>query len=344
MSRILMTGFTSFQCNVLRKRNPLYSGASALYYALTNRGHTVVNSKPPIENVDALREFDAILCGLYSLGAIVSGSAEMSLLLVSQAQDHGIPVTFYLDDWHLGPFSGTEKSLRRHFLFLNKKNPSAELVLKNIPTIAKTLDELRFGGFAGNKAKVLIPWFNWVTNDGPEKKIKWPKGVLHRYDPTNLFPVVPTNEISLFAKRKSWVLSSRYDFTKVTNQMTKDGSVWPITRFGCRKTKDFLVKNELDLLNAAYAPNWGVISHPYPAPLQGQWRNRFMFAFWAGCVVYAQGLERVSAPYMYSLVEMENMTSLQLRTLHLEQSRAYFANCQPKSEVEDYIEKLVLGH
>jgi len=191
--------------------------------------------------------------------------------------------------------------------------------------------------FSGKAVRVLLPWFQWVENNEPENIFRWPDGTIIRYDPTNLFPVIPVNQVD---KARAWVLSSRYDFyKKVKDEMN---SSWPIIRYGCKKAGDNLVPNELDLLDAAYAPNWGIISHPYPKKLQGQWRNRFMFAAWCGSIIHATGLEVIpDTCYDYSNNWIERGSDKDLREIAECQAQLYNQWCWSRERASVFVNGVV---
>jgi len=85
--KILMTGFTPNQCNIMRKKNPLYSGANAIFHALTNQGNSVVNVVP--DNVDDVTEYDAIVCGLYSFFSFTAAYGTTLALILANAREKG---------------------------------------------------------------------------------------------------------------------------------------------------------------------------------------------------------------------------------------------------------------
>jgi hypothetical protein len=263
--------------------------------------------------------------------------------MLSKFRETNTPVTFFLDDWHLQliasglkTFRGDERQLRRHMKLLHNGDKYWNVLDANVLDIMSVYSELYKGEFANAPAKVLIPWFMWVTNFGPEDMLHWPKGVLQRYDPTNLFPkiqvAVPPH------KERNWILSSRYDMSK---QVTEMNASWPVIRYGCKKNGDNIVPNELDLLDAAYAPNWGIISHAYPPRAQGQWRNRFMFADWTGSILYTTGLECIDDNFKHTVQELEQFDDVELSMLAHEQAAAYRANCWSKESAVAVINNVV---
>ena len=325
--RIFMTGVTSFQSNINRPVNHLYSGASALQYAL-RENHEVMNGSPwDVEKFPGgVAHFDLILCGLYTISAIVSGGAESSALLVREAMNQHVPVIFYVDDWHLNSIASGYKNLsdparayqvERHAKLTTKEPDRVKTLLDNIAGIQYVYRIIHNGRFPDQPFKVLVPTFPWCMRELKESMMtmfNWGSESIKLYDPTNVFPPVPCERVAPEDKAREWVLSSRYDQSKFVEHLHRQGLQWPIKSYGCRKNGDELLPNELDLVEQAYAPRWGVLSHSYPSALQGQWRNRFMFASTAKSIVYCEGKEADPELMRYSLREIETMSTDQLAT------------------------------
>lgn len=326
--KVGMTGVTSFQCNIQRPVNHLYSGASALYYALKdeNGADAVYNGTPWDILKLGVRSFDVIFCGLYTISSLVSGGAESSALVINEAVSKGVPIVFYVDDWHLPGIASCYKTMgdpvrryqvERHARLMTKDGEHLATILQHIAAVQNAYRMISKGSLPSQPFKVLFPSFPWCMSGLKHNILKmfgWGEDSVVLYDPTNLFPKVE-NTYQGKQKAREWVLSSRYDQSKFVNHLQSIGMRWPVKSYGCRKNGDELLRNELDLVSQAYAPRWGVLSHTYPSILQGQWRNRFMFASFANSIIFCEGAEAHPAlMHGYSIHEIENFSDTELQS------------------------------
>lgn len=345
--RILMTGHTTFQCGINRPINHLYSGASALYYGLRDE-HEVDNLPPTTVMANlSLEKYDIILCGLYAAASISSRYGETCLLMLDMAEKSGKRVVFYLDDWHLNLMSSGYRNLSmpskayqlaRHARLLYKNSPWLDIVLDNMDNIQRTMHKIQYNKYADGNMRVLIPMLPWCEDQlrtNVKKHFSWGDDTIILYDPTELFPKFDVRSVSPDDKSREWVVSSRYDQTKFIGHLKSSGMTWPTKSYGCKKTGDEILKNELDLPNEAYAPRWGILSHAYPASMQGQWRNRFMFACMSQSIIYCEGAEagRGLLP-SGGISEIERMSNIELRNLAQSQKSWIDSRTWPLSKLK----------
>ena len=307
--KVQITGITSNQLNILRKRNPLYSAARGIYDGLKSSGYEVTNSS---EDEDA----DVLYYGLYALNSFVSGGFLKTASILANAIKKGKRIVYFVDDWHI---DGIGKSLFAgasnvdgYFRFGAKLLGRAP-TQQEIDDVTTSLNHIMF-----SKAPMIMHTLPWLLNEEDIRMSLSQALLMHDsrvrlYDPT---PFIDWNvgEVNTENKQRAWVLTSRYDFRKQIGKIMH--SEWPIRIFGCKKVEDStIVPNEVDLVRAAYAVNWGTISHPYPEKLQGQWRNRYMFSSIAKSVVAAFGKETRNMKTFIDAHDIEAMDNTQLKEL-----------------------------
>lgn len=315
--RIQITGITSNQLNIRRTRNPLYSAAKGIYDGLESLEIGEVRNTPEELNSDTL------FYGLYALNSFVSGGFLKTAETLAAAARNNKNVVFFVDDWHL---PGIGKSLSASAASVDKYFRFGKKLLGREPTIKEYADvQTSLEYFVSSGAPVIVHVLPWLVNDSECRRnfaeaLCVRESRIHLYDPTPLIrwefpPRIPVG------KKKQWVIASRYDFRKLIDKQMLH--TWPIEYWGCKKVPGFHeTRDEIDLVNLAYRPNWGLVSHPYPPALQGQWRNKFKFAIEAGSIVVAFGKERIST-YDRPCLQIEDMDDGELYELAELQKREH---------------------
>jgi hypothetical protein len=313
--KVQITGITSNQVNIMRPKNPLFSAARALLDGLNSiDGVEAVNSK---EDVNP----DVLFYGLYALNSFVSGGFIQTSQRLAEAAMRDKKIVFFVDDWHL---DGIGKSIKACY-----DNPEGywrfgKKLLGRDPSHMEQIGvRASLSIIQESDAPVMVHVLPWLLDD-EECRHDYARALcvdedrVILYDPTSLIQWGIRKQIGK-QKDRAWVLSSRYDFRKQVGKLMQN--TWPIKVFGCKKVEGAtIVPNEVDLVEAAYMPNWGVISHPYPSNLQGQWRNRFVFSEATGSVVAAFGREKRNMHTFYSVQDIEAMNDANLAELAHAQS------------------------
>jgi len=336
--KILMTGCTGNQCKVRRDKNPLYSNALGVLIALENLGHDVDN-RLPLREDERIDDYDELVMGLYNPAGLAAGQAPQAMMTAFKAFEAGVKVRFFVDDWAVdsigaglrGESRRSETSLTSHIKFVVGDGEQSWIANEAVKVAAT----YRVVGNMKNY-KVICPLFAWVKENRLAEASGWPSQNIRTLDPTPLFPVI---EVEPQPKVRQWVLSSRHDFSSFIDEIRSKGSQWPVIRYGHKKSGDNIVKNELDLLDAAYAPNWGILSHPYKPELQGQWRNRYLFATWTNSIIYGVGNEVKDLPSYFNLPigVIERMSDTELEVLALEQRVTHNQMCGTLDKAMDTV-------
>jgi len=313
--KIQITGVTSNQLNIRRKKNPLFSAAKGLLdYFETNEKHEILNTSDIMES-------DVLLYGLYSLNSFVSGGFLKTAENIVTSIDNR-KVVYFVDDWHIDGIgknlSACSKDVDGYLRFgeklLGRKATSTER-----DTYDKALKHMM-----NSWAPILVHVLPWLVDD-EECRDNYAKALcvdpdrIVLYDPSLFIEWnVPKPIKTVYDKQRQWVVASRYDFTKFVNKTMQP--TWPVLYYGCKKVPNAkFVPNEVDLVEAAYRPNWGIVSHPYPEHLQGQWRNRFMFSCISHSVILAYGKETKNMRTFLSRGEIEKMSDKALESLAIMQ-------------------------
>lgn len=313
--KIQITGVTSNQLNIRRKKNPLFSAAKGLLdYFETNEKHEILNTSDIMES-------DVLLYGLYSLNSFVSGGFLKTAENITKAIGNR-KIVYFVDDWHIDGIgknlSACSKDVDGYLRFgeklLGRKATSTER-----DTYDKALKHMM-----NSWAPILVHVLPWLVDD-EECRDNYAKALcvdpdrIVLYDPSLFIEWnVPKPIKTVYDKQRQWVVASRYDFTKFVNKTMQP--TWPVLYYGCKKVPNAkFVPNEVDLVEAAYRPNWGIVSHPYPEHLQGQWRNRFMFSCISHSVILAYGKETKNMRTFLSRGEIEKMSDKALESLAIMQ-------------------------
>jgi len=308
---IQITGVTSNQLNIRRKKNPLFSAAKGLLDFFENE-------KYEVKNIPELVESDILLYGLYSLNSWVSGGFLKTADVLINAVKKNKKIVFFVDDWHLDSIGKNITACSKDIdgdLKFGEKMLKRKATFEERETYRKALEFI-----VNSDTKILVHVLPWLINDEECKEnfanalnVDINRVVL--YDPTMFLNWdVPKPKKEFYDKDKAWVVASRYDFTRFVNKTMKP--TWPVIYYGCKKVPNAnFVPDEVDLVEAAFRPNWGIVSHPYPSHLQGQWRNKFVFSSLAESIILAYGKEKQNMATFLDRQDIEKMPVSVLETL-----------------------------
>lgn len=309
--KVQITGVTSNQLNIRRKKNPLFSAAKGLLDFFENE-------KYDVENTPEVVDTDILLYGLYSLNSFVSGGFLKTAEVLTNAIKENKKIALFVDDWHLDSIgkniTACSKDIDGYLRFGEKM-----LKRKATPKEREEYEKaLKF--IVSSSAPILVHVLPWLVDD-EECKQNYAKALnvdesrVILYDPTMFLNWdLPKPKQEYYAKNKAWVVASRYDFTRFVNKIMKP--TWPVIYYGCKKVPNAnFVPNEGDLVETAFRPNWGLVSHPYPAHLQGQWRNKFVFSGLAKSIILAYGKEKQDMTTFFDRQDIEKMSISVLEAL-----------------------------
>lgn len=307
-----ITGVTSNQLNIRRKKNPLFSAAKGLLDYFEKDGGYEVSNTPELMDTDVL------LYGLYSLNSFVSGGFLKTAENITHALDNNKKVVFFVDDWHL---DGIGKNLYECSLNVDGYLRFGEKMLGRKATVEeKLMYDRALQHICNSDAPILVHVLPWLV-DNDECRYNFANALMVDmerivlYDPTMFISWdTPKPLYEKYEKQRNWVVASRYDFTRFVKKTMQP--TWPVIYYGCKKVENAkFVPNEVDLVEYAFRPNWGLVSHPYPNHLQGQWRNKFAFASISKSVILAYGKERCGIGSFMTRGEIEKMSDQTLESL-----------------------------
>lgn len=313
--KIQITGVTSNQLNIRRKKNPLFSAAKGLLDYFEADQHNEVINTPELTDADIL------LYGLYSLNSFVSGGFLKTAESITKSIDNR-KVVFFVDDWHIDSIGknllACSKNVDGYLRFGEK------LLGRKATSSERDVYDKALKYIMNSWAPILVHVLPWLVDDD-ECRNDYAKALcvdpdrIVLYDPSLFIEWdVPKPAKTIYDKQRQWVVASRYDFSRFVNKTMQPS--WPVLYYGCKKIPNAnFVPNEVDLVEAAFRPNWGVVSHPYPEHLQGQWRNKFMFSCISHSVILAYGKETRNMRTFLSRSEIEKMNEATLRTLAVAQ-------------------------
>lgn len=313
--KVQITGVTSNQLNIRRKKNPLFSAAKGLLDYFEAQKECEVFNTPDIMDSDVL------LYGLYSLNSFVSGGFLKTAENITTSIDNR-KIVFFVDDWHI---DGIGKNLMACSKDVDGYLRFGEKLLgRNVTTSERATYDKALKFIMNSWAPILVHVLPWLVDD-EECRDDYAKALcvdpdrIVLYDPSLFIEWnVPKPAKMAYDKQRKWVVASRYDFSRFVNKTMQP--TWPVLYYGCKKIPNAsFVPDEVDLVEAAFRPNWGVVSHPYPSHLQGQWRNKFMFSCISHSVIYACGRETKGMRTFLSRGEIEKMSDAALSTLAVSQ-------------------------
>lgn len=309
--KVQITGVTSNQLNIRRKRNPLFSAAKGLLDYFENENYEV-------ENTPNWTDPDVLLYGLYSLNSFVSGGFLKTAKCIDQAITNNKKIIFFVDDWHIDSIGknldACSKNIDGYLRFGEK------LLGRKVSYEERCMYQRVLNFIMNSQSKILIHVLPWLINDDEclhnfSKSLMMNYKRVILYDPTLFIRwEVPKPKLEKYDKKRAWIVASRYDFTKFVKRTMKP--TWPVIYYGCKKIEGAkIVPNEVDLVEDAFRPNWGIVSHPYPEHLQGQWRNKFAFSGISKSIILAYGKEAEKIGSFITKGEIERMNDATLESL-----------------------------
>lgn len=335
--KIQITGITSNQLNIRRKRNPLFSAAKGLldYFEAENY---------EVKNVPEWQDPDILLYGLYSLNSFVSGGFLKTAECIYNSIKNNKKIVFFVDDWHIDSIGknlmGCSNNIDGYLKFGEK------LLGREASSEEKFIYTSALDFIVNSSSPILVHVLPWLVDDEEciddfSKSLVVDRKRIITYDPTLFIKWdVPKPLYETYDKLRTWVVASRYDFSRFVSKTMKPN--WDVIYYGCKKIPDFkLVPNEVDLVEYAFRPNWGILSHPYPKHLQGQWRNKFAFSGISKSVILTYGRETKNMSTLkISCSEIEMMSDENLKNLakaQLDEMTSWFDYAKSSSRIQEAI-------
>lgn len=329
--RIMITGMTRQQCG-----RPHQLGAQTITQmykdALRHAGHDVIHDAfDGSPGLDLVVRCDAIMVGLSPLSSVTSHHMYYALHAITVAQNHGIPLTLYVDDWKYPAIV-----------------PSLEAVLKRPDTLVKDFFAKRpgWGYYKVPKYRdILVSAVDRLVNQ------EWPPTVFPAFawgdhgkllthtprvttslavDPTPFSHRYPLNIVDPADRKREWILGTLADHRQ---WIEKQGAAWPVRYIGSRGSKAPEKLSEHDLVGT-YGGSWGVMSPPYRKLLgTGWWRNRFIYAAAARAILFCDPDEapQLGSDYRTPLPVIEGMSERSL-DLWASRQRAMFITWTPEKD------------
>jgi hypothetical protein len=223
--------------------------------------------------------------------SLSSSYAHEAARVMADAEELGIPVLRYVDDWRSQWLADdimghvvSDKGWRLH---------TERFRAKEYASISAHDKERLRKALAGpiNGAPVMVPLMGWGNPTLFDVSRSASLSRVVPFDPQSLFPTVPTNLASDFVRQRRWVLASLQEHDKWASSL---GLSWDVLRLGgVKKNPGGTViagMSQPVLPEAAvlqhYAESWGVLSPPYLSAGSGYWRTRFAQAIDAGCLIW----------------------------------------------------------
>jgi len=337
MKKVLLTGMTSNQCKANRTSNTFYSGSRALYEVLSKMEGVEFQHGNP-QDYD-FAEFDTVFVGLYAMNSLGSASRSGNvceqLLKATKSHTH---VILHYDDWHVHSFRTGVNAM------LKEKNPRRLYSMffkdRNIDSMVQAVMEWASRIRSGElKYDFLLPMMGWASHKvntvGGTMGI--PGAFFIPYDYCGAFSVM--DNLPVQTKERGWVLATKYDYSEYVNSKNFK---WPVIRYGCKKNGDNYLPTEEDMVRAAYTKYWGLISHPYPAKLRGQGRDKFMLASWTNSIIISEPGEADNVPeYAVQPADIEQMSDQELQSLADSQKKAYTRESWSYEKVAQLVRDLI---
>lgn len=313
MARILLTGFTAKQRGEGRPQvTTLLCGAEI---ALKHAGHHVERRKvDPGEDLKA--QFDVAVVALYDYKGTSATAQKFNTIRACL----DLPHVLAWDDWNAKQIFRSVDVGRRDFWSLGLHQNDMK-VQKQKETLWKRCDDVHalIDRWVTRIPKMLCCSFEWGDHSRLASAHNF--GELCCWDPS--LWVRGMHGLPVMQKQRHWALASLWNHDDWLEQIEpswivgKQAKPW--------KGRGWQVE-ESEVVNALYGPSWGVLSPPYHGLAgSGWWRNRFVFAQDAGCVIYADPSEVAPAlgdtsNFYWSLDQIECMPDSQLAVLAQQQS------------------------
>lgn len=300
MARILLTGFTAKQRGEGRPQvATLLCGAQlALEYA----GHHVERRKV-YPDEDLKSQFDAAVIAVYDYRGTSATAQKFNTMRAAL----DLPHVLAWDDWGASKIFGSMRKGRRDFwaLGLHENDKKVQLQREALRARADEVNAL-VDFWARSVPKMLCCAFNW--GDHSKLKAVHNFGELHAWDPSPW--VRGIHGFTVMPKKRDWTLASLWNHDKWLDELEPS---WPVINQSKSIGGRTWQVEEHEVVNALYGPSWGVLSPPYQELSgSGWWRNRFVFAVDAGCVLYADPSEVSPAlgPNSWYYMELDRIESL----------------------------------
>lgn len=361
--KILVTGNTPQQCG--RGTQMKYGPVIDLFVkALRDAGIEVDHRILKPET--SLTEYDAIWLGMSPINSMSSRYMYAPLEMYGRIVDEGKPCLFWIDDWQTQLLNAAFKSILKDPMRLIKA-PGATLqdtryaidwarAPGNIDKIAKGIEYL----YTKPWPKTVAPFYTWGDHLKIfEKHPQVDETNLVRIDPSRYvdwYPIQPAEDINrryawvcgILSDQRKWlddlgVKIEPYTDDEISALESGDADAvaryrWEIFHTGGKASKASVRLKEPELIQQ-YSESWGVLSPPYWHVGSGWWRNRFVYAAYAGSIV--AGDPREGAPcdpsYTYPVQMIEQFSNAQLRALADQQKTALGSQMMTKELVQEML-------
>lgn len=303
-----------------------------------------------IEPGESLDGYDALWLGMSPVNAISARYTFGPLDAYQRAVAEGKPVVFWIDDWQTQLLNSSFKT------FLNKpwrmvKEPGHAVQdsrygiewarrPENLDRLVKGLDLLKNSPWP----QTVAPFYTWGEHLQIFKKHPQVTAEnLVAVDPSRYVEFYPIHPAPDEQRKRQWVfgiLSNQLEWLESVglHGPRKTDARWDIAHAGGRASKADGSLKEPDLVQL-YSECWGVLSAPYWHAGSGWWRNRFVYAAYAGSVLAGDPREGYACDpsYGYPPDVVETFTTSQLRELADAQKTALLSKMPSKEYVQQQL-------
>ena len=361
--KILVTGNTPQQCG--RGTQMKYGPVIDLFVAALRDAGVEVDHKI-IDPETSLAEYDAVWLGMSPINSMSARYMFGPLEMYQRIVDEGKPCLFWIDDWQTQLLNAAFKSILKDPKRLVRE-PGATLQDSryaitwarepaNLDRIAKGVEYL----YTRPWPKTIAPFYTWgnhleIFNNHPQVN----EHNLVAIDPSRYVDWYPIQPAADEDRKYQWVCGILSDQRKWltdlgvrTEPMTdhelealESGDAaalaayrWDLFHTGGKASKAGQRMKEPDLVQV-YSESWGVLSPPYWHVGSGWWRNRFVYAAYAGAILAGDPREGwpCSTAYGYPVEMIERFSNHQLRELADAQKTALGQQMMTKETVQEML-------
>lgn len=358
--KILVTGNTPQQCG--RGTQMKYGPVIDLFVRALRDAGVEVDHRI-LDPDTSLAEYDAVWLGMSPINSMSSRYMFGPLEMYGRIVDEGKPCLFWIDDWQTQLLNAAFKSILKDPKRLVRE-PGAVLQdtryaidwarePANLDKIAKGVEYL----YSKPWPKTIAPFYTWGNHlEIFKKHPQVTADNLIEVDPSRYvdwYPITPREDADREHKWVLGILSNQHkwieDIGVRTEPLTEHEQAaldlgdaaalesyrWELFHAGGKASKAGQRLREPELVQA-YAESWGVLSPPYWHVGSGWWRNRFVYAAYAGAVLAGDPREGwpCSSAYGYPVDMIERFSNNQLRELADAQKTALGQQMMTKEQVQ----------
>lgn len=311
--RILLTGCTSRQCNIISDKSNYYrTNIQALYRMLISLGHDVLWRFYYFDL--KLKDFDLVIVCLSPPSSITSCFLYNALLALEHEN-----VMLYFNDWNIRSIYNKSDSIFRRFV-LNTQT-------LEIPSKYHKKIEYNYNRLFTEDFKCLFPTFEWGAHDILKNSyIK----TFYTIDPSlfidKFLPLTHDKSV----KERAWVLSNLRLYQIPRRK-------WKIYQFS---NDNFINENSL---TEYYNKCYGNICVDQYHVGSGWWRCRYLISVYTKSVMYCNFIDgsAIGTDFTYNLEEIEQMTNEELLKVAESQSDQFLSCLKSKEYNLQKLQKII---